>query len=53
MEDPIRLLTLDEWREEIGEEYFHLMTDLEYKYQSRQALPPFPRHPSYQPLPKQ
>lgn len=52
MADAIRLLTLDEWREEIGEEYFCLMTDPEYKYHSKQPLPRFNRHPSYEPLPK-
>lgn len=50
LNDPIRLLSLEEWRQEIGEEYFKLMTDKKYQYESKKPLPPFKRHPSVEPL---
>lgn len=50
LDDPIRLLTLEEWRKEIGEEYYKLMTDRYYQYESAKPLPQFKRHPSVEPL---
>lgn len=50
LDDPIRLLTLEEWRREIGEEYFRLMTDKHYQYELSKPLPPFKRHPSVEPV---
>lgn len=41
MEQPVRVLTMDEWRRKVGDDYVRLMTQPDAVYRSRRRLPAY------------